>query len=382
MPIVWRYLLSNYFKVLILCVVAFIAVLLTTRLDEIAHFASLGPEGWYIVLFTLYQIPYILPIAIPISCLISAILLIQRLSRSHELTALRASGMGLKTILGPILIAAAFVGALNFYIVSELATHSHLTTGLLKNELRSLNPLLLLHHKQLIKVHGIFFNTLGGSKLGEMDENVVLALPPKHGGGIHVIIADRLSASDENFEGEGVALIGTLKLNENEEPDQVFVENIGESSTANGDFSMLTRKKVIRLNADHLQLPLLLAHLQEQKAELQVAQTENKPVQVQKQLQREVNRSYSDIMRRFSLALAAFTFTLMGAAFGVTISRSHSNRGIAVVIGLAAFFMVSFFVAKSVDHSVWIMTTLYLGPHILIVAASLFTLSRAARGIE
>lgn len=98
MPIVWRYLLSHYLKVLVLCVTAFIAVLLTTRLDEIAHFASMGPEGFYIILYTLYQIPYILPIAIPISCLISSILLIQRLSRSHELTALRASGMGLKTI--------------------------------------------------------------------------------------------------------------------------------------------------------------------------------------------------------------------------------------------------------------------------------------------
>lgn len=378
MPIVWRYLLSHYLKVLVLCVTAFIAVLLTTRLDEIAHFASMGPEGFYIILYTLYQIPYILPIAIPISCLISSILLIQRLSRSHELTALRASGMGLKTILAPILLAAAFISVANFYIVSEMATHSHLTTGLLKNELRSMNPLLLLHHKHLMKVKGIFFNTLGASKLGEMDEKVILALPPKHGGGIHVILADRLSATADTFEGEGVSLINTLKLTEDEVPDQVVVENIGKSSTAAGDFSLLTQKKVFTLNTDHLQLPLLLSRLSQEKESLEKAETP----QEKNKFTREVNRSYSEIARRVSLGLAAFTFTLMGASFGVSISRSHSNKGVVTVIGLAAFFLISFFAAKSVDHSLGVILSIYFIPHLIIIAASLFTLNRAARGIE
>jgi lipopolysaccharide export system permease protein len=174
-PVVWRYLLSNYFKVLILCVFAFIAMLLTTRLDEIAHFAALGPEGLLILTFALNQIPYVLPIALPIACLISTILLIQRLSRTHELTALRAAGLGINEILAPILIAATFLAATNFFIVSELATHSHLTTSLLKNELRAVNPLLLLHNKHLMKLKGIFFNTLGPSKLGESSNELIIA---------------------------------------------------------------------------------------------------------------------------------------------------------------------------------------------------------------
>src|SRR5262249_35116763 len=103
MPILWRYLLGHYLKVLVLCVLAFVAILLATRLDEIAHFATLGPEGMVILSFPLHQIPYILPIAIPISCLISAMLLIQRLSHTHEMTAIRASGLSLRMILCPIL---------------------------------------------------------------------------------------------------------------------------------------------------------------------------------------------------------------------------------------------------------------------------------------
>ena len=73
MPILWRYLLGNYLRILCLCFLSFIAVLLILRLDEIAHFATLGPEGQPLLRFIAYQIPYILPIALPISSLIAAI---------------------------------------------------------------------------------------------------------------------------------------------------------------------------------------------------------------------------------------------------------------------------------------------------------------------
>lgn len=93
MPVFWWYLLKNYLKVQILSVFSFIAILLVSRLEEIAQFAALGAKLSYLALFILYQIPYVLPIAIPISCLISAMLLFQRLSHTHELTALRAGGL-------------------------------------------------------------------------------------------------------------------------------------------------------------------------------------------------------------------------------------------------------------------------------------------------
>jgi lipopolysaccharide export system permease protein len=166
MPILWRYLLVHYFKVLFFCTIAFIIILFTMRLDEIAHFITLGASGLYLLLFTLYQIPYILPIAIPISSLISTILLIQRLSKDHELTALRASAIAIRSILAPILLAAAFLSVLNFYIVSEIATSSHLASGVLKTELRSINPLLILNNKHLMHSKGYHFDILGSSQQG------------------------------------------------------------------------------------------------------------------------------------------------------------------------------------------------------------------------
>ena len=67
MPIIWRYLLRSYFQVLALSVSSFIAILLVLRFQEIARFASSGTAQLKVLLFTLLQIPYILPIAIPVS---------------------------------------------------------------------------------------------------------------------------------------------------------------------------------------------------------------------------------------------------------------------------------------------------------------------------
>lgn len=382
MPIIWRYLLSQYVKVLCLCTIAFIAVLLTTRLDEIAHFATLGSEGYYVLWFTLNQIPYVLPIALPISCLISAILLIQRLSRSHELTAFRASGMALNQILTPILVAAACLSLLNFYIVSEAATNSHLATGSIKNELRSINPLLLLHNKHLVRLKGLYFDILGPSKLGETASDVVLAMPNKSNNRINLMIAKKLTASPVAITGKNITLISSLGDDEREQFDSMMLENIEKVTTSIQDFSQLMQKKVWALNNDHLKLSLLLVRLNEESKLLAKAREEKKPESELKQIQRSLNRGYSEIIRRVSLAVAIFTFTLMGAAFGVSISRYHSSRGVFFVIGLAALYMIAFFAAKGVDHLFIASSLLYLVPHLVIILLSLWVLNRAAKGVE
>jgi len=382
MPILWRYLLSHYLKVLFFCTVAFIAVLLTTRLDEIAHFATLGPQGVYIVLFTLHQIPYILPIAIPISGLISAIILIQNLSLTHELTALRASGLALRDILSPIFFASGVLAFATFFIVSELATKSHLHSGLLKSELRAVNPLLLLNNKHLMRLKGIHFDAMGPSRLGEFASQVFIAMPNKNNSRINVMLAKHLQATPSSLIGKDVTLISSLNKDSQPEFDNIIIENMGQSKTSIQDFSQTIQKKVWSLNNDHLKLSMLLVRLNEERQNRELAIQTGKPVSEQKQIQRNLNRCYSEICRRISVALAAFTFTLMGASFGVRIGRKRSYKGIFLVIGLASLFLIAYFAAKGIDHLLISSTLLYMVPHLVIIIASLWMLSRATKGIE
>lgn len=399
MPILWRYLLSQYFKVLILCTLSFIVILLTTRLDDIAHFAALGAEGLYVLWFALYQIPYIIPIALPISCLISAILLVQNLSSKHEITALRASGISLFEIILPLLLASAPLSLVNFYIVSEMATESHLKTGLLKNELRSINPLLLLHNKHLLRMKGIYFDTLGNSKLGEFADDTILAMPNKSNDRLNLMLSKEMLVTPVTFTSKGVTLITSLESTKETEIqekgiqdketqdsegsfDTLMIENLGTSITSIPDFSQILQKKVWKVNNDHLQLPLLLIRVQEDQIALKNAKIANQPSSEIKLMQKALSRSYSEIVRRISTGLGIFTFTLMGAVFGLGISRNQSSKGLLFVIGMTAFYLISYFTAKALDQTILISAAIYLLPHLIMIGASIWTLRRLTKGIE
>lgn len=382
MPILWRYLISYFLRITVTCILAFVAILLTMQLDDIAHFAALGAPLHYILLFTLYQIPYILPIAIPLSCLIASLLLIQRLSSTHELTALRASGFALSNILTPIWLTAAFLTVGNFWIASELATQSHLQTNLLKSELRSINPLLLLHNKHLMRLKGFYFEALGASRVGESASEVILALPNRRHERLHLMIAQHLKANSQLFIGEDVTLITGMANEQEEDFDHLLIENMKKSVTNVSDFSDMLQKKVCTINNDYLQIPLLLERIQEQKLLLQEAKNKEEEKEKLKSLKAQLNRSHSEINKRFSIAIATFSFTLMGTSFGINISRRRRYRSLYFAIGLTTLYLVAFFVAKGLDHQRWLAAALYLIPHLLIIGASLFILKRVAKGIE
>lgn len=382
MPILWRYLIHHFLKIMILCVLAFVAILLTMRLDEIAHFAALGTPLSYILLFTFYQIPYILPIAIPISCLIAAFILVQRLSSTHELTAMRACGLACRDILMPLLCTALFLFVLNFWIVSEAATQSHLMTNSLKSEFRSINPLLLLNNKHLMRMKGIYFDALGPSKVGEVAMDAVLAIPNKHHQRLNLMVAHELRASSTAFNGHRVTLLSNLGEKQSEGFDDLLIENIQETETSIPDFSQILQKKVWSINNDYLKMSLLLTRIQEQKEALVKAKEEKLSANQIKSLKYQLNRSLSDISRRFSIAIAVFSFTLMGATFGIHISRHRKRKTLYLAIFLTAFYLVTFFLAKGLDQYWEIATALYMIPHFILIGSSIYVLNRITKGIE
>lgn len=387
-PTLWRYLIVHFLKVTIACVAAFIAVLLAMRLDEIAHFAALGAPLSYIFAFTLYQIPYILPLAIPLSCFIASFILVQQLSASHELTALRASGFALRDILAPILLTAAFMAILNFWIVSEVATQSHLSTNTLKSELRAINPLLLLNNKHLMRMKGIYFEAFGPSRVGEFANDVILALPDKHHGRLQLVVGEYFSATPETFTGKGLTFISSREASgsgTNEQPeiatvtyDDLLIENIEESITAVQDFAQLLQQKIWTINNDYLKLSLLLTRIDEQR---QAIAHEPDPAR-RKELRAQTGRSISDIFRRLSIAVAVFSFTLMGTAFGMNISRQRKKTGVAIAIGLTTFYLMAFFVAKGLDRSWPLAAALYMIPPFVLIGISSIVLRRINQGIE
>lgn len=382
MPLLWRYLIVHFLKITTACALAFVAMLLAMRLEEIARFATLGAPVRYFFIFILHQIPYILPIALPLSCLIASFLLIQRLSNTYELTALRAGGFALLDISAPLLITAAFLSSGNFWLASELATESHLQTNSLKNELRALNPLLLLQNKHFMRLKGFYFAALGASQGSESACDVIWAIPNKYQRRLNLVVAQQFRTAPFVFTGWQVSFISGMASEKEEDFDHLLIENMDKSVTDVKDFSHLLQEKARTIHNDYLNLSLLVARMQEQERLIGEALAKGEGKAQLKSLTTERQRVLSEVTRRLSVALAVFTFTLMGIAFGINISRNRHYYSLYLAIVLAAVYLIAFFAAKGMERHAGLAAALYLFPHGLIIAASILFLRRASKGIE
>jgi len=369
MPIFCRYLLKNYLKILFLSVFSFIAILLVSRLEEIAQCAAMGAKPSYLGLFTLYQIPYILPIAIPISCLISAIILFQRLSHTNELTALRSCGITLKRIIFPILMASFFLSLGTFYIASEMATSAHLATRKMVYDLSSINPILLLQNAKIARLQDAFVQ-MDPIRNGESAKDLVIALNNGTAERLNLCLVKHIEMEGKKLLAGQVSLISSSPSKKSF--DHLVIENQKHMSSSAPEFAKLLRKSGWKIANDHLKFSLLRIRaqmLQEQMAKSDLSQ-------------RHLKKCHSEIVRRISLGLATFTFTLMGVSFGMEISRNRKKQGIFSVLILSAGCLIAFCMGKACDHIFWLALLLFSLPHACVILASFRTLNRVNRGIE
>ena len=232
-----RYLFVEYSKVLLFCLLTLVGILFTTRLELLASYACMGAAGSILLRFAYYQMAYILPIVIPISCLVSATLLFQKLSKQSEMTALRAGGLSLGNILAPILIPAMLLSLFNFYLVSEVATQSHLATKMLDHELHAINPLSLLRSTNQFLIRNFYFEVKGSSPTDMKAEHVFFAHYDRNIEATQLMVANTLTNDGESLKAEKVALFRPLL------PSGIAVEQTREAELTSGDLSVFLKRR-------------------------------------------------------------------------------------------------------------------------------------------
>lgn len=365
MHLLWRHILRGYFQILCLCVASFIAVLLAARFQEIARFASSGASLRLVLLFVLYQIPYILPIAIPISCGICTFLLLQQMSHSQELTALRSCGLSIHSLLSPILTAGACMALCNVTIICELAPFCRLQTKLLTYEIAAKNPFFLFQKETLIRLKNPYVD-MRVRHSGESAEDVLVVMKSSWQERLSLMLAKKLHLKEQWLDGEFVTLVSSVAPKEGESFDHLVIENQRAMRTQATTFAQQVQSTEWFGNEQYLPLRLLLA-----KEVVERGGLANMSSSVQ-----------IELSRRMTLGLAAFSFTLLGAACGIQISRSPSKRGLLFALLFTTLFLVCFVSAKSLRHTPHLCPIVYLLAHPPIALFSLYRLKRVSGGIE
>lgn len=340
-------------------------MLLVMRLEEIARFASSGAPLGKTLLFTFYQIPYILPIAIPISCLIAALLLFYQMSASQELTSLRAAGIGLGSISAPLILTSVLLMIGNFIVSAELTPLMRAHSRELVLQVTASNPLVLLQKDALIKFKRAHLDMRTSSAVGKASD-VLFVAKNTSTGKLGVMIAKELDVVKGDLRGKQVSFISSLDPKVPGRFDHLVIENQAEMTTAAAGLSQFWEDAQWQLHEDYLPLRLLFA-----KESVGYGGPFSRLAKPQ-----------VEFARRCSLALATITFTMIGLSFGVQISRHPGKRSIIYAIGLSLFFLITFIAARSFKSTPLLALALYLIPHLLILSFCIHALRRSSRGVE
>lgn len=365
MPLLWRYLLRKYLQVFSFCVTGFISVLLVTRFQDIARFAATGASPSHVLLFVLYQIPFILPLAIPVSCLIAALLLFQQMSRSHELTALRCAGLGILPIAFPLLMCGCVMAAVNFTIVSEISPRCRALSKELAYQMTAINPLCLLQKQTLIKLKNSYID-MKVLKSGHYAEDVIFAIQSAASHRLGLMIAKKLCLQNDTLMGSDVTFISSIDPKKEDYYDHLVIENQAQMQTEAGLFSQYLKSSEKNLSYDSLSCRLLQARKKSEHG-------------VDAKLHA---RALQEMVRRASLGLAAFSFTLIGIAFGLEISREKKWTHLFWPTALASLYLIAFVSAKSLKYHCGASILCYLLPHVVIFFFCLRHFKQIAQGWE
>lgn len=363
MPILWRYLCKEYLKVSFLSILAFICVLLVTRLKQIASFASLSSDFVSIVLFILYQIPYILPIAISISCLISSIILFQRMSTTHEMTAIRASGISLKQLLAPLLLLAIVFSMVDFFIVSELTPRCRYKSKELFYKNTSMNPLVLLQRRQKMSNIKDSYVEITAENKDLLAKDLLIITPNKSNQKLCMFTAKNLMVDKDNLIGNNISLITYVNSNKENNFDNLMIENQLTMATKANAITQFIKAKEWDMNITSMPIKMLIIHTKQND-------------------KRQVKRAQIEIVRRFGFALSSFSFTFIGTSFGITINRITSRKNILTISLLTLLVLFSFTLGKALKKYPILCFIAYILPQVLAIIITTYKLRKISRGKE
>jgi lipopolysaccharide export system permease protein len=128
--ILFRYLVEEFLRILVLCMAAFVVVYLIAEFtDLIDDFIKYKAPVDAIIRYFLVRIPMMIPEVMPIAVLAAMLLGLGGLSRHNELTAMRASGLSSAQIIAPLLgtclLLSIGIFLWNEQVVPHFATREH-----------------------------------------------------------------------------------------------------------------------------------------------------------------------------------------------------------------------------------------------------------------
>lgn len=338
MPIVWSYVTKTYLKIFSLCLFTLFGLSFLIKHKKLAMLIVAGATYKQAFFLTLCMLSITLPHIIGISSFVSSFLTAYKLSSSGEATSLRASGLSFSKIFSPLYFAGAFLLLVNVFLVSELIPYTKLLTNKLYLESQTINPLVLLRKNSLPLLQHVY-TEMKLNDTGSESSDVLIAYLPEGEKKISLLLAEKLSYTKKNLEGDHVTFISHLR-SEPDMFDHLVIDNQQHISSPESFFVSLMNRTSKAKDLEVFSFQALTKNpLPEAKREL---------------------------LQRISKILYPFTFTILGLSMALFSRKKLREKDLLFLFLSVFFYFLSFFGIKKSFTPLAIATLLAILPHIFI----------------
>src|SRR5438132_2710587 len=308
----------------------------------------------YILTFIGYLLPFSMIYSIPWGILVSVLLVFGKLSSDNELVALRANGVGIIRICLSVFVVCAALFALCLWINLYLAPISEVQARATLVNLASNDPLALF----------------GSDEVIDQFPNRKIYVGKKEGSTLHDLHIFEMNA--ENLPVRVIyARRGTLEVDKKNE--QILL-HVYDARYEERDATALDDLKKMR-HGITLQEGVLPISLQELLRKARNNQRPNEMTLDQLGDALQKNKDVEDeaafkteVSKRFSNAMAVFTFVLVGIPLAITAQRKETSVGIALSLVVAFSYFIIIVLTDNVKHKpnlhpetlIWFPNLLYL----------------------
>jgi lipopolysaccharide export system permease protein len=357
MPLLWRYLIKNFFKLFVLCIGSFLCILIVLRAQNIAKFAAFQGNLYSTVLFTVLQLPYILPFAIALSALLSSFLSVKKLSETGTLTCMRSCGLSLTKIFFPLLCLSLWFGCINFLLISEICPFCKKKTKELLNTCLQNNPLSLLDDNSFIRSRHILSLTNSISPCHK--KNLTLAFSTSATGALSLILANDLSYNQGFIEANRIHI---FSLSKDSSGKKTLIESYNFLKSTSASLLPSYRKYHHTFTFEELSTKKCLIKLQKVDG-------------------KERKHGIFEILKRLFFLSTPISFIFLGIATSVSVSRENKTS-LSLLIASSLVILSSYFFGKSFESRPVIASLVFFAPQLLVSYLGNRRLKKIEQGIS
>lgn len=365
MKIIRNYVLWELIVVFFSCLAVLTLTLLcgsvVTRIADLI--INWGVDPWSLMQLLIFSAPFLLCFTIPMSVLVSVLLVFGKLSADHEIVAMRASGISLWQVMKPILIVCTVLSLFLLLLNDRIATHSHFKVRQLSAQIGMSKPTAILEEGVFIKHFNnliLFIHRINGSDL-----HGVRIYQPQKAGPTRTIVAEK---------GELVTVpeAGMVQLRlMNGTTDEPDPKNIG---------------KFYKLHFETLTIPLDVTNnkwntnIRKKSKEMSIHELYTEYRRIEREHNILADDLLAEIHYKIAISFAALVLALVAAPLAIRTRRSEKAIGFAIAILLATVYWTLMMGAQAIAKMgvVYPPFSIYM-PNILFMCIGAVLMRRALK---